>query len=264
MEYFAPATVSEALKLKRRLKGSAFLAGGTILNWRGAPRQPALIDLRHLPLRAIKVKPKLVSIGALVTIQEVMDDARLPAALNRAASFFMSRNVRNMATVGGTVAGRFLISCLQPVFAAYLADVEYQAGPRKAKLPLAKWIEKRPGLVTAAVITNPKRSVFVDSSKIAGMDFPLVVTAIGFELRKGRIARPVVAVSGVAAGLALSARGAAFLQGKRPDELEWSALNEAVQAELRPAGNVKASPRVVSRHVESQIKNMVALAREVR
>ncbi|MEA2082465.1 MAG: FAD binding domain-containing protein, partial [Elusimicrobiota bacterium] len=105
MEYFTPLSLSQAEKLKKKLKGSFYLAGGTLLNWRGAPKAKALIDLKELNLENIKTSKTKIEIGACVTIQDLALSKKVPETIAEAASNFTGINVRNMATVGGAVAG---------------------------------------------------------------------------------------------------------------------------------------------------------------
>ncbi|MBA3065955.1 FAD binding domain-containing protein [bacterium] len=135
MEYFVPLSLNQAEKLKKKIAGSAFLAGGTALNWRGAPAAKALIDLKKLNPQEIEASKNKIIIGAGVTIQELSLSKKVPPEIAKAAGTFTSINVRNIATVGGTAASGFFISILLPVFAAYEAEVEYYfSGPLEIAL----------------------------------------------------------------------------------------------------------------------------------
>ena len=258
LDYIAPATLAEAEKLKQSMQGYHYLAGGTILNWKGSPRVKGLIDLKHLQLKTITVSDAEIRIGAMATIQEIAACSELPQPLRNSAKLFTSKNIRNMATIGGTATGNFFVSDVLPVLAAFQADIEYFQDGCKAAMPLMTWLKQKPGLICAILIKHTPRTVLFRQEKIAQMDFPLIVTALGLDLRDGKIAEPVVAISGAIGKLVTSESGAALLSGKSPSELRFEQLNAAVQQDVEPTGNVKATPRVKRRIIESHLKEIIA------
>jgi CO/xanthine dehydrogenase FAD-binding subunit len=133
-QFHKPTTIQEALSLKRRLATRAvFLAGGTLANAKDCPVRPEQwISLAGLKLDRIDQRRGDLIIGALCTLQQLIEDARTPEPLRAAAAQIMSRNVRNMATVGGHVAANLPYSDLIPMLIALGARVELP-GPRLAK-----------------------------------------------------------------------------------------------------------------------------------
>ena len=259
MEYFAPLSLSQSEKLKKKLKGSFYLAGGTMLNWRGAPKAKALIDLKELNLTGIKATASKIEIGATVTIQELALSKDVPREISKAAGNFTSINVRNMATVGGGVAGGFFISSLLPVFAAHKAAVVYYFSGKKKTAPLTEWLKTKKGIVCAIIIKNQKRIVKITEDKIAASDFPAIVTALGLNLRNGKISGAVIAVSGANYPLAISERGAKYLNGLKPSAVDAGKLNASVHKDIRPSGNVKVSARVKQRMIESHLNALLKM-----
>ena len=107
---YAPDSLTQAEKLKNKKGRNFYLAGGTLLNWRGFLKANSLIDLKNLGLGGINASQTKITIGAAVTIQEIAESRKVPAALSKAAGDFTSINIRNIATLGGTVTGNFFIS----------------------------------------------------------------------------------------------------------------------------------------------------------
>ncbi|PID59110.1 hypothetical protein CSB45_01510 [candidate division KSB3 bacterium] len=258
LAYLAPLSLQEAEDMKAAHPEFQFFAGGTILNWRAAPRAKGLIDLKNLALDEIDVTPESLAIGAMVTIQELTEYPGIPKAVSSAAGLFSSRNVRNMATVGGTAAGRFFVSDLLPVFLAYRADVKYFLGKKMSTLPLSQWLQARSGILCSIVIRQLDRNVAFRQEKISKIDFPLIVTAVGWKKAGTQIKEAVVAISGASGKMALSESGAACLEGKDVSVIESSMVNAAVQQDLQPTESIKASSRVKRRIVESQLKGIIA------
>ncbi|MBI4538053.1 MAG: xanthine dehydrogenase family protein subunit M [Gemmatimonadetes bacterium] len=113
-EYASPATLKEAIGLLSPGWGETeILAGGTDLlalmkNWVTAPKR--LVDIKKVEgLRGIRASRGDVRIGALVTLQELLDDAAIRSdfpALATAAEGVSSMQIRNRGTVGGDLCQR--------------------------------------------------------------------------------------------------------------------------------------------------------------
>lgn len=258
MEYFAPATPKEAESLKKRTgRGGVYLAGGTILNWKRSPKADVLIDLKNLKLDYMRVSGSRITLGAMTTIQELAENERLPDALLAAAGNFTSRNVRNMATIGGSVAGRFFVSDTLPVLLAFRARAEFFLNGSKNTLPVEEWLRSRPGLLCSIIIDRPGRQVKVRQERISAIDFPMLVTAVGFDAASGRIEEPVVAISGASARTQVLRSAATYLEGGSLKSVSHAELNRLVQKEILLTDNLKASAAVKRRFIESHVKTML-------
>ena len=124
-QFLKPASVDEAIRLKSQYKDEAvFMAGGSKLN--ATPTRTdkkVAISLAGLGLNEIKEQDGQLHIGATATLQQLIDDPRIPSALREAAGFIYSRNVRNQATLGGEICARQDEAVLVPVFLAMDARV---------------------------------------------------------------------------------------------------------------------------------------------
>jgi CO/xanthine dehydrogenase FAD-binding subunit len=105
IEYLRPDTIEEAIDLlKRQNPRSIPLGGGTSLAQMRSGESTAVIDLQALGMREIKIKNGFLGIGANVTLQQLHDFLQVPPAFQAAISKEGNFNLRQMATVGGTVA----------------------------------------------------------------------------------------------------------------------------------------------------------------
>jgi CO/xanthine dehydrogenase FAD-binding subunit len=110
--YIRPDNLSEALDfLSAKGTESKILAGGTdvMVDLRsGALSTRHLLDVSRLDdLKKIEVRGGKLSIGAAVTIAELLESETIAAsapALRKAADKFASKQIRNVATIGGNVA----------------------------------------------------------------------------------------------------------------------------------------------------------------
>ena len=130
-EVFKPASFEEAVKLKD--SDIYYLSGGTQINWtparderklKGKPAIEKVILLSGLLSSDIKKEGSALFIGAGATLQELIDTPAVPDALKKAAGYIASRNIRNMATLGGNIAANRADSYIIPCLIALKADVE--------------------------------------------------------------------------------------------------------------------------------------------
>ena len=112
VEYIRPNNLSEALDfLNSKGPDSKILAGGTDIMVdlsSGELNTRHLLDVSRLAeLKKIEVLDGKLMIGAAVTITELLESETVAAsapALGKAADKFASRQIRNVATIGGNVA----------------------------------------------------------------------------------------------------------------------------------------------------------------
>jgi CO/xanthine dehydrogenase FAD-binding subunit len=110
--YIRPNNLSEALDfLNAKGAESKILAGGTdiMVDLRsGTLNTRHLLDVSRLDdLKKIEVRDGKLSIGAAVTIAELLESETITTsapALRKAADKFASKQIRNVATIGGNVA----------------------------------------------------------------------------------------------------------------------------------------------------------------
>jgi carbon-monoxide dehydrogenase medium subunit len=142
-DYACPATLPEAIALLSAHDGDAkVLAGGQslvpILAFRlAAPK--LLVDLRKLTdLRAIKITPDGVALGAMVRWCDIESDAHLRAAhplLVAAIAHVAHYQIRNRGTVGGSIAHADPAAEMPGIAMTCEAEIAVmgKAGPRTIK-----------------------------------------------------------------------------------------------------------------------------------
>ena len=104
--YHRPRTLDEALKLLTQPNRTP-LGGGTLLasrSWKSDPIEA--VDLQEVGLNSIKKAGNNLEIGATVTLQQLLESEHCPNALKAALKLEAPLNLRNAATVAGT-----LVSC---------------------------------------------------------------------------------------------------------------------------------------------------------
>ena len=99
--YHRPQTLEEALELLQRAEARP-LGGGTLLS-QATPEAIEVVDLQALELNDIQKSGNTLSVGATSTLQELHDHELCPPALQTAIKLEATLNLRNAATVAGTI-----------------------------------------------------------------------------------------------------------------------------------------------------------------
>ncbi|RUW69334.1 aldehyde oxidase, partial [Mesorhizobium sp. M2A.F.Ca.ET.067.02.1.1] len=136
------------------------VAGGTALQleWaKGLPKPRSLVDIGQIGgLKGIVPAGNEFRIGALTTLGALERDATVREELPLLAAAIRATAgpaVRNLATVGGNVAGR--TGCLLPALLALDARVESSSVVGRRTLPLSEWLRQEPGGEIIEAITVP-------------------------------------------------------------------------------------------------------------
>lgn len=99
--YHRPQTLDEALTLLTK-PNRIPLGGGTLLS-KPTPDPVEVVDLQALSLDSIKKNGNNLELGAMVTLQQLLESDSCPAALQVALKLEAPLNLRNAATVAGTL-----------------------------------------------------------------------------------------------------------------------------------------------------------------
>jgi len=144
IEYHRPKTIPEALALLAREQPPSFaLGGGTYLN-RNLDGQYAVIDLQELGLDGIKIAGTQVQVGATTKLQELFEFKGLPEDLNTTIRYEVTFNLRQMASVAGTLVtanARSPFATALLALDASLQTQELDSDPKQIKL--GDWLPLR-------------------------------------------------------------------------------------------------------------------------
>ncbi len=179
VEYHRPDTLDAALALLERKSPPTYpLGGGTVLS-RHAPEGSAVVDLQNLGMDTIERQGNRLVIGATATLQALADAEDAAQALRDAARQEVSKNLRQTATVAGTlVAG----NGASPLLAALLAlDATLRWLPGDREITLGNWLPlrgvDRHGLI-AEIVVPTHAELSVASVGRSPADRPQVLVAV--------------------------------------------------------------------------------------
>ena len=213
--YHRPQTLDEALTLLTQ-PNTFPLGGGTLLShpMTDATRV-SVVDLQALGLDSLRVNGNEFQIGATCTLQSLLESEHCPAALKTAIKLEAPINIRNSATVAGTLVA----SDGRSPFATSLLAMDAKitiVNPKSEIINIGEFLPLRPrGLITLITIPLNVKFAFEFVSKTPA-DKPIVAAALSqWNSGRTRLAlcgygkSPILAMDGTEAeGLESAARNA--------------------------------------------------------
>ena len=192
--YVRAQSLEEAWQLNQNKRNR--ILGGMLWMRLGKGSVGTAIDLCDLGLDTIEETEQQFSIGAMVTLR----DLELHEGLNRYSTNAIANAVkdivgvqfRNMATVGGSIWGRFGFSDVLTVFLALDSYVELYKG---GVLPLEQFaqMKKDNDILVRLIVKKTPCKVVYTSMRNQRTDFPVIACAVacmGGEYRASIGARP--------------------------------------------------------------------------
>ena len=253
MQYHAPATIKDAVKLLASSKGSTqILAGGTDLLVRmrsGFSEPETIIDIKRIsPMCKITRDGKGFSIGAAVSSTEMSENAALaktwPGVVESAA-LIGSTQVQGRATIAGNLCNASPAADSVPAMVAASAKALIRGPKGKRKVAVEK-VCKSPGktilkkgeLIEAILLpAKPARTgdAYLRFIPRTEMDIAVVGAGVCVTLdAKGVCTAARVSLGAVAPTVLLVASAAKALIGTRIDDAALDALAAACSAAARP------------------------------
>lgn len=178
--YHRPKTLDEALSLLTQ-PNTVPLGGGTLLS-KPTTDPVSVVDLQSLGLDSLRVNGNELQIGATCTLQTLLESEHIPNSLKTALKLEAPLNIRNSATVAGTIVssdGR------SPLTVSLLAlDAKLDHRPLTAdRLPSAVFglseflLTHQKTLITSITIPLNTKTVFEYVSKTPA-DKPIVCASV--------------------------------------------------------------------------------------
>ena len=103
VEYFRPKNIAETLSLLSDTQFNTVLMGGGTAIDRYSTEPFAVVDLQDVGLSSIQVRGNVLEIGATATLQAFFEYPRIQGALQSSIYHEATQNLRQAATVAGTL-----------------------------------------------------------------------------------------------------------------------------------------------------------------
>ena len=173
--YHRPQTLDEALTLLSQ-PNTLPLGGGTLLS--GLREDPvSVVELQRLGLDSLPAKGNDLEIGATCTLQSLLESEHCPEALKSALKLEAPLNLRNSATVAGTLVtcdGRSSFACALLALDAKITVISDQS----SVISVGEFLPLRPrGLITLITIPLNAKFAFEYVARTPS-DKPIVCTAL--------------------------------------------------------------------------------------
>ena len=179
-QYIKAQDLESAWELNQK-KGSVIIGGGCWLRLSQKRMYRQVIDLAGLGLDTIEETDGAIRIGAMTTLRQVELSPVLAqytqGAFREAVRHIVGTQFRNMATMGGSVCGRFGFSDILTLLMALQADVELY---KKGRMPITAFVTEGAGqdILTHIIIPKTARRTAYASLRLNATDFPIIACAV--------------------------------------------------------------------------------------
>lgn len=189
--YHSVKSLEEAYKLLNENKQNAIIAGGVWIRLSSKEIETA-IDLSGLGLDKIVEKKDAFEIGSMTTLREIEKHKELKklndGALSNALSHIMGVPIRNMATIGGSIVGKYSFSDVLPPLVVMNVDLEFY---KKGRISLQEFLDSKDrsvDILVKVIIKKEEARGYFKKMQKTGLDFAVVNVAISKNLKKYKIA----------------------------------------------------------------------------
>lgn len=192
--FLRASSLEEAYKLVKESPRNKIVAGGLWLK-KGNADVDTLIDLSLLGLDKIEDKKDYIEVGAMVSQRELEKSPLIPEVIREATKSIMGPAFREIATVGGSVYGKYGFSDIVTVLLAYHVELVFYP---EAVITLDEYVKKPgfyDGILTNIRIFKEKNKAYFKKVEITALDYPILNVAVskGKEYKVVIGSRPLVA-----------------------------------------------------------------------
>lgn len=259
-KYFKPFGIKETLKLKSKYSDAILVAGNTDIGLRVTKKNELLkeiIDISDVKkLNFIEEAGESISIGASTTIEQIRIACkeRFPA-LSSMYSVFGSRQIRNLATIGGNIGSASPIGDSLPVLMAYNAIVMVLSEDDSRIIPISDFIVsyRKTNLHSNEIIfligiPIPDKNCVIRSYKVSKRkDLDISTCSAGFMLElsadKKKVKKIILAYGGMAAVTKRAEQTEKYLTGKSWTKENVEKASKILFGEFSPISDARSGER---------------------
>ena len=198
-EYYRASSLEDAYQKLQASPKNAIVAGGLWMKKMGQSYD-SLIDLSKLGLDKISETKDEVIVGSMVS-QRDFEDSKIVSFLFAGAPAFAVRevmgvNFRNLATIGGSIMGRYPFSDVITGLLPYDVTLEFYPAQKMSLEEYLNYKGKLNAILIAVHIKKGEGKGFFKKVKTTALDFPIVNIAVAKVNKEYRVvvgARPMVA-----------------------------------------------------------------------
>ena len=190
-EYYRASSLDDAYRKLQEDPKNVILAGGLWIKKMGQSVN-ALVDLSTLGLDKISESKDEVVVGSMTTQREFENSPIIRNLFNDSIAFaareVMGVNFRNLATIGGSIMGRFPFSDVICGLLPYDVSLEFYPEARMSLEEYLNYKGKYNAILVAVHIKKENGKGYFKKVKMTALDFPLINFAVAKVNGKYRIA----------------------------------------------------------------------------
>ena len=179
-DYYRPDSVEKAVKLLSH-KGDDLkpLGGGTQLS-RFQTDLKGVVDLQATGLDQIHVGDQKIKVGATTRLDAILEHTNVDAEIKRAIRLDASKNIRNMATLGGWLVSSDARSAFSAVLLAL--DIALTWEPNSVQIRMGDWLPVReiepPGVLLTEAEWDLRPNLVFEYVARSPKDRPTLIVAV--------------------------------------------------------------------------------------
>jgi len=179
--YHLAKSLEEAYKLLNENKQNAIVAGGAWIRLSSKEIETA-IDLGGLGLDQIVETKDAFEIGSMTTLRQIEKEEGIvkhyDGALSNALSHIMGVPIRNLATIGGSIVGKYSFSDVLTPLAIMEVELEFY---KKGRLSLEDFLvskDRSKDILVKVIIKKEEAKGYFKKMQKTGLDFAVVNVAV--------------------------------------------------------------------------------------
>ncbi len=180
-EYYRASSLEDAYRKLQENPKNMILAGGLWIKKIGQNVE-TLVDLSTLGLNTISENKEEVMVGSMGTQREFENSTVVRALFNDSIAFavreVMGVNFRNIATIGGSIMGRYPFSDVICGLLPYDVDLEFYPAQRMSLEEYLNYKGKLNAILVAIHIKKGNGRGYFKKVKTTALDFPIINFAI--------------------------------------------------------------------------------------
>ena len=198
-EYYRASSLEDAYQKLQLSPKNALIAGGLWMKKMGQTYD-SLVDISALKLDYIKEEKDEVVVGSMTTQRDFENSPIIQKIFNGSIAFavreVMGVNFRNIATIGGSIMGRYPFSDVITGLLPYDVELEFYPASKMSLEEYLNYKGKLNAILVAIHIKKEEGRGFFKKVKTTALDFPILNVAVSKSKKEYRIAigaRPMVA-----------------------------------------------------------------------
>ncbi|NOX47258.1 MAG: xanthine dehydrogenase small subunit [Chlorobi bacterium] len=253
--YFQPQNLTELLELRKSHPDAILINGSTDIALRQTKKFEHLgkiLDMSAVQeLQELRETENEIVFGSGLSLEDVRLFAKQKLdALHGLLNVFASKQIRNLATLGGNVGTASPISDTLPLLFAYKAKLRLVGTNRSRELAIEDFITgyrktalRDDEIILSVSIPKPEKDTVVKFYKVSkrkDLDISTVSAGFSLKLKNGIVEKIILAFGGMAAVTSRAIKAESFLLGKDWNRENTEKAVAILKSEFNPISDARS------------------------